>query len=71
MISKHIDLIAIAILLLAVGLFGAARQVVIVTMYGGPVRYLRMDHGRQVRAPRVPGLPFVTPRVPRIPLQRD
>ncbi len=70
MISRHIDLIAIAILLFAVGLFTAAKQVVVVTMHG-PVRYLQMDEGRQVRSPRMPGVPFVAPRVPRIPLQRD
>jgi hypothetical protein len=70
LISRHIDLIAIAILLFAVGLFTAAKQVVVVTMHG-PVRYLHMDDGRQVRAPRMPAVPFVTPHVPRIPLQRD
>ncbi len=64
MISKHIDLIAIAILLLAVGLFSAAKQVVIVTLHG-PVRYLHMDDGREVRSPEF------MPHVPRIPLQRD
>ena len=69
MISKHIDLIAIGILLTAVALFSGAKEVVVLTM-GGPVHYLRMDHGSQVKLPAMPEMPAM-PRMPRIPLQRD
>jgi len=68
-ISKHVDLIAIAILLLAVSIFSSARHVVVMTMHG-PVHYFHMNDGREVRTPFMPEMPPV-PRVPRIPLQRD
>ncbi len=72
MISKHVDLIAVGILLLAVAAFNSARQVVVVTMHG-PIQYWRMDDNRAVRGPEMPQIPVMPeiPRVPRIPLQRD
>lgn len=72
MISKHVDLIAVGILLAAIALFNGARQMVVLTM-GGPVHYFRMDNGREVHLPDMPETPQVpeVPRVPRIPLQSD
>jgi hypothetical protein len=69
LISKHVDLIAIALLLSVIGLFSTAKHLVVMTM-GGPVHYFRMDNGHQVRVPAVPKVPEM-PRIPRIPLQRD
>ena len=69
MIAKHIDLIAVAFLLAAVVLFSSAKHVVVMTMRG-PVHYLRLDNGRQVRVPAMPEMP-AAPHFPRIPLQRD
>ncbi len=60
MISKHIDLVAIIILLLAIAVFSTARHAVLMTTHG-PVRYIHLDNGnRQVRAPRVPSLPRIS-----------
>jgi len=64
LIQKHIDLVAVVILLLAIAVFSTAKRAVVMTMHG-PVHYIHMDDGnRQVRVPRVPPLP-------RISLQRD
>lgn len=53
MISKHVDLVAVIILLLAIALFSGAKRVVVMTMHG-PVRYIHLDDGsREVRAPRI------------------
>ncbi len=53
MISKHVDLVAVVILLLAAAVFSTAKRVVVMTMHG-PVRYIHLDDGnRQVRAPRI------------------
>jgi hypothetical protein len=52
-ISKHVDLVAVVILLLAAAVFSTAKRVVVMTMHG-PVRYIHLDDGnRQVRAPRI------------------
>ena len=69
MISKHVDLIAIALLLLMIAAFSGAKHVVVMTM-SGPVHYYRLDDGRQVRMPTMPAMPNV-PQMPRVPLQRD
>lgn len=72
MISKHVDLIAIAILLFAIAAFSSAKHVVIMTL-SGPAHYLRMDEAHEVRLPEMPELPSIprVPRAPKIPLQRD
>ena len=72
MISKHIDLIAIGFLLLAMAAFSGARHAVIMTM-SGPVHYIRMNSGQNVKMlvmPQMPEVPEV-PDVPSISLQRD
>lgn len=71
MISKHIDLIAIAILLFAVAVFGNAQRFVTVTL-AQPFHYYQ-DGARQVRMPVMPRIPRIpdVPQVPKIPLQRD
>lgn len=68
MISRHVDLIAIALLLLAIAMFSGAKHIVIMTM-SGPVHYFRMDNGREVRMPDMRDLP--APATPHLPLQRD
>jgi hypothetical protein len=58
--SKHIDLIAIAILLLAIAAFSTARRAVVMTVHG-PAHYIYLDNGnRQVQVPRVPALPRIS-----------
>ncbi len=72
MISKHIDLIAVAVLLLAIAIFSTAKHVVVMTL-NGPVHYIHLDDGQEVRVPVMPQMPSAPamPRVPRIPIQRD
>ncbi len=72
MISRHVDLIAIALLLLAIAMFSGAKHIVVMTM-SGPVHYFRMDDGHEVRMPGMPELPAMPPLAPtpRVPLQRD
>jgi hypothetical protein len=51
--SRHIDLIAIAILLLAIATVSAARHAAITAMHR-QIRVIRLDNGpRQVRLPRL------------------
>ena len=66
MISRHVDLIALGVLLLAIAAFSAARQAVVLTL-NGPVRYIRLDNPRtRVIIPTMPE----TPPAPPV-LQRD
>jgi hypothetical protein len=69
LISRHVDLIAIALLLLAIAMFSGAKRLVVMTM-SGPVHYFRMDDGHEVRMPEMPELPALPP-LPHVPLQRD
>ena len=69
MISKHVDLIAVGFLLVAVAVFSSAKQAVVMT-FGGPVHYFRMEKGRDVRVPAMPHAPAL-PQMPRLPLHRD
>jgi hypothetical protein len=69
LISKNVDLVAIAFLLAIIALFSSAKHLVVMTM-GGPVHYFRVESGRQVHAPAMPRMPQM-PRIPRIPIQRD
>ncbi len=64
-ISRHIDLIAVAILLFAIAIFSSAKHVVVMTL-NGPVHYIHLDDGREVRTPAMPVMPRA-PRVPKIP----
>jgi hypothetical protein len=72
LISKHIDLIAIAFLLFVIAAFSGAKHVVVMTM-SGPVHYIRMENNREVRVHVMPAMPEFpeVPRMPRLPLQRD
>jgi hypothetical protein len=62
MIGKHIDLIAIGFLLLAIAVFSQARRVVVVQHFG-PARVLLVP-----RPPRVPV--FLAPKLPRLSFHR-
>jgi hypothetical protein len=72
LISRHVDLIALALLLFFIAVFSGAKHLVVMTL-SGPVHYIRMDDGRQVRMPGMPQMPIAphVPKLPRIALQRD
>jgi hypothetical protein len=69
LIGKNIDLIAVAFLLAGLAAFSSAKHVVVMSA-SGPMHYIRLECGRQVRIPVMPRVPMV-PHIPRIPLNRD
>jgi hypothetical protein len=59
MIGKHIDIIAIGFLLLAVAVFAHARRVIVIQPFGPPrVIVMPQDGGRVFLAPELPRLSF-------------
>jgi hypothetical protein len=62
MLGKHIDLIAIGFLLLAIAVYGHARRLVVIQPYG-PTRVILIK-----RQPRIPV--FVAPKLPTLALHR-
>ena len=65
MISKHIDILAVGALLLAMAFFSSARHAIVLSRIGQPSRYFGLKPQNPVIiVPRVP-------RPPRFPLVRN
>jgi hypothetical protein len=62
MLGKHIDLIAIGFLLLAIAIYSHARQLFVVQPFG-PTRVILIK-----RQPRIPV--FIAPKLPTLALHR-
>ncbi len=72
MIAKHVDLIAVGILVLVAVLFSGVKDVVVLGLHGS-IHHIRTDQGREVHMPPMPEMPAMpkVPQMPRIQIQRD